>query len=66
MLELQHGARTDSQCKEPSVKRIIGRIALLLTTFAGATAWNTAIASEDDQLTLAVIGSEEMSTLAKH
>ena len=47
------------------MKRIIGTIAVLLSTFAGTTALNTAFASEDDQLTLAVIRTEEMSTLAK-
>ena len=47
------------------MKRIIGAIVVLVSTFAGTTAWSTAFASEDDQLTLAVIRTEEMSTLAK-
>ena len=50
---------------EPPKKRVFGTIALLPATFAGASAWNIAFASEDDQTAVAVIRLEEMSTLAK-
>ena len=47
------------------MKRMIGAIVVLVSTLAGTMTWCTAVADEDNQLTLAVIRTEEMSTLAQ-